>query len=381
MAAPSDSSRHGARGEIYPCHVPRFAPVIHRALQVLGVVGIAWALLFVLSKPLVALMSLGAVVMLFRLAARVRANLVVFSGGLRIERMSAAAVEVATRDIRAVLACEGRSLRFSTRRLRDVDIELRGDADAAELAKRIGLDPARRVVHVPMRATVGAATLAFVTFWVVWVSAYAAIGGRDFSKPIALFTTGLATVLAAAVAVIWRRRGVTIGADGVRIRRVFGSRFVPFREVRAIEGDALRLLNDEVVEVASLHDALQHTLRDAFAAFQREQDQVSNHLARGERTVRDWRAELSREDHGYRGAHLPAEVLEQVLRNPRALAEVRVGAALALRAQARSADDTPHVRVAIEQTRAATVDAELRAALDAVLADSLEDAHVERLRR
>jgi hypothetical protein len=191
-----------------------------------------------------------------------------------------------------------------------------------------------------------------------------------------------------------RATSVTVGLDGVEIRCGRAVRFVPLagaREVRIAE-KAVEIERDdgELVEVVGRAGfseervrAVVLRVREAIEV-QRRRAGAGAHaaLARGPRSVTAWREELRvlAARGGYRAAAISREDLVEVLEDPTAPAERRVGAALALagtdddatRERLRIAADTcasPRLRVALDGIAGAAPDDE---AIEAALAE--EDA-------
>jgi hypothetical protein len=114
------------------------------------------------------------------------------------------------------------------------------------------------------------------------------------------------------------------------------------------------------------------------SARHRATDERSLHgelLARGDRTVARWRAELEGGAHAFRSMALPAEELALVLDDPHALPDERVGAALALRGASRGAPAEASARIRV--AAASTQDRSLRVALELLAEDEVDDTRLE----
>ncbi|MFO0548588.1 MAG: hypothetical protein U0271_09385 [Polyangiaceae bacterium] len=194
--------------------------------------------------------------------------------------------------------------------------------------------------------------------------------------------------LAAAVQPLSARGTVSVGLDGVEITGMFRRRFIPYKNVSAAHAAAsdlvIELRDDEPLRV-HVGDAIQgaspHLARALAERIQEARalaGGVSSPkalLARGGRTVSEWRAALAervRNAAGYRDAPLDRETLARVLAEPSSGVEQRVGAALAL-VGSEDPEAPDKIRVALDTT----ADAAVGRALQAVLDGSLEDAQLE----
>jgi hypothetical protein len=185
---------------------------------------------------------------------------------------------------------------------------------------------------------------------------------------------------------------VIAGADGVEIRWLGTSRFIPYAELAQIEkhykyklqtqvsgakvetsrgvlilherGDTYLICDDDVARdlIAAVEDGLAKHRRAAAADL--------NTIRRGRLTVADWMASLrgllSQQD-GYRGRATTSDELWSALENPKTDPSDRAAAALALRAHL-GEEARPRLRVAIESCASPR----LRVALEAI--DQGDDA-------
>ena len=189
-----------------------------------------------------------------------------------------------------------------------------------------------------------------------------------------------------------------VGADGVEIRRDFGTRrFVPFGEIQSVELEGnelvLRASRRELVRAAcagrgmsaltTLDSGRPGELAAAFISRLRERVDNANsshterlRLRRGAQSARAWVATLAsvaRDPESYRQAQIPTDVLWQVVEDARAMRTERAGAAIALRA---SLDDAGRVRLRV--TAETCADTRLRVALTRAASNaSDEDALVD----
>ena len=173
--------------------------------------------------------------------------------------------------------------------------------------------------------------------------------------------------------IVMRRRVrapiVTIGNDGLLWEAAWKRRFVPLRDIRAVEqhhqtmpveillrnGDVLRLagaavdLQRSTAAGRMLRERLAQLVPDAGATSEAGHTSPAHraaYYARGQRTVAGWRAGLaSMLDGSYRGPTASVEDMTAVLTSPLAAPEERVGAALALRV---AGEPPVRIRVAAE---------------------------------
>lgn len=198
-------------------------------------------------------------------------------------------------------------------------------------------------------------------------------------------------VIALPVLFLVSRRRVTVGTDGIVLKRTFSRRFIRHDDVRGlvrkgtslqinVRGEDIALLTPAALPLPAYRrqaDALQQHLA---LAYQRREAQMGRGqagdaawLARGTRSASEWVAALRAITSGppsYRAGAPSREVLTNVLEDANADPSVRVGAAVALRV---AGDDAAmrQIRVAA----AATAEPNLRAAFEEVLEDddSLEE--------
>ncbi|HEY8073053.1 MAG TPA: PH domain-containing protein, partial [Labilithrix sp.] len=200
------------------------------------------------------------------------------------------------------------------------------------------------------------------------------------------FATGLFRIFA--------RTTVSVGTDGIEIRRLLRTRFIPLDDVRDVRADAkalhVSLVNGETLSLAGaapiepvgnfgasdigmerglLGDRIVEALR-AQTARRADAAAAIAVLTRDARTSREWLDGLRALAAGasdYRTNVVRLEDLQRVIADPAADADVRVGAAVALRIVEGSAA-TERIRVAATATAAP----DLRGALEAI-ADSTDD--------
>jgi hypothetical protein len=274
-------------------------------------------------------------------------------------------------------------------------LTLRGIEEPSALLERLGFDADRRAVDVRLRGHLGGLFTAWATAVAVMLLAF---GGPALGAPLASVLLALA-VLVAGVAATRRyaRRRMLVGLDGVRLVGAWRTTFLPYAALRQVTPEWVHLRAPERAQAKELEPANAFYLRrrsgdailvplaghpaDEVEALRRrieagiERSRAAPRaaldvLARGGRTVLDWRVDLERATRqSFRTAALPQDEIDAVLADPAAPAEARVGAALALRAMG---DAQLRVRVAAESTASPRV----RAALEAAAEDEIDDARI-----
>lgn len=323
--------------------------------------------------------------------------------GLSLQR-GAARVPVEVASAHATPGAFGGGVVEVTARDGDVwEIELDAPERGPELVRALGFGPGgkpttfalasrfRRLLHLAVGY--GAYNIGSMLGFMVGALVGAAVGAPD-----TLFTLQFpATVVVVAALYAAGKRlvsapEVTVGADGVRVRRFgFQTRFYPLAELVAAEQLAwggpilLRLSSGAVVTVGGVivdarrRDALAEHVRALLAARDAARTVHAESVARGGRSVRAWRAHLrALLEGGYRTAStaLTREALAELVARPGAPLDQRVGAALALRVSG-DVEASARIRVAADQC----VDASTRAALEAAATEEAEELQDERLER
>ncbi len=187
---------------------------------------------------------------------------------------------------------------------------------------------------------------------------------------------------------------LTVGADGIVLRGPWRRRYIPYAGITNVtwEGEGILEIHDadhraQRVSGTSLIDDA-----DAAQAFmaavrlgkerhdqRRRETELGHLLSRGERTLTQWRASLQQMVKGgssYRAQALPADEVARLLDDASADAELRVGAALALR-EMRPSEELTHIRV----VAGSCADPAAREALERVVDDTLDDASLAKLRK
>ncbi len=199
---------------------------------------------------------------------------------------------------------------------------------------------------------------------------------------LAVVVAGVAATLA-----LFAPPRITIGADGVSIRRALRTRFIPFGRINSVTNDPLEILlvldggGLERIPLAELaiepRRALFTRIEEARLASRHRvtPPAVAEVLDRNGRSIAEWRSTLSamlRGSESYRTVALQRTDLLRVLGDPAAPSERRIGAALALAADG-SDEGRSRVRVVAE----ACASEPLRMALNRAADGALEPAELE----
>jgi hypothetical protein len=289
-----------------------------------------------------------------------------------------------------------------------VELELRGGRtlraaassldDAEALIATLGLDAARRRCRIGLGRTSHRIALgigvAFVTSMAglgVLLGTYLGVMRMPSPVPptVLLPWVLVQTLVTWAAVAATRPPEVVIGADGLVIRRSWGRRrFLSFERIARVEpaqGGVTFVLEDggeERVSAGAAGDlthvaALVSRVREAMAA--RAEDPLAPQklalLARGARSLDDWKRDLARATAnagGYRATPLSTDDLAAILERGAASRDETVGAALALRAADPAA---ANARIRVAADRAA--DDRLRVALDALAQGDADEAAIE----
>lgn len=265
--------------------------------------------------------------------------------------------------------------------------------DAEKLLVAAGIDASQRRYRTSLGSTrarpfaSGGAFVAIVALAILMWPAGASVTALTVAMWLAL-----STAILGASTLLTRSPEVVVGADGVTIRRRLRRRFLRFEEIKHVEIDVKN--NQNTALLISLADgsqerigaglvaaeripALAARIRDAKAAFSTNPGAPRGAalLARGDRSLSDWRAalvELVQRGKGYRDLSLSRDDLERALSAPESTAEQRIGAALAL-AGLGPEEARPRLRVAADVCAEPAV----RTALLRIADADGEDAAVE----
>jgi hypothetical protein len=210
------------------------------------------------------------------------------------------------------------------------------------------------------------------------------------SPPAALVPGALALIVPLlglfAAARGQRRRWVTVGADGISIRRALRRpRFVAWPLVSGVVRDdtgvRLELKDGTRIELDHAHggDALYDKIREAMALRASRDGAVElQELDRRGRPVAEWRDELKRigeQPEGYREGYLDADRLAHSIGDPGRPIDRRVGAALLLGEMGEP--ERKRVRIAIDSL----ADDATREALERAAEGEIAEADLERAER
>lgn len=239
--------------------------------------------------------------------------------------------------------------------------------------------PTRRLFHplIAMFAyVVGMASMIFVDGLVKSASGLPL--GYALSPVVALSVYALFTRLL-------RAPEVTVGDDGVLVKRMLRSRFIPRSEISSVSAEAGTALviekhDRERIVVGGLvldparRSAIGRVIEERVGPSAAATDRFA-HYERAGRPLAAWREHLAgaMDQASYRQNAATVDEADAVLRSAQATPEQRVGAALALRIAGQPA---ARIRVAVD----GAVDERVREALEAV-AESDDDAVLEKALR
>lgn len=292
-------------------------------------------------------------------------------------------------------AAHGNTVEFETTGGRRLVASTATAAEASRLLQASGMGVDRRTVTVPLRGLVGP----FVRGLLLWFALLTPLGllavgaGAAVGVPTAGLLGGWLTPLVSFFLARYLVREVlspalSIGIDGVTIRRGLRPRFIPHERIERVEHvgptvtvpggvhvpESLRLhLHGEVVDLPIIGwtaDDVQRVaqrLAQAREAAGRAAGAPAAAFARGGRDVAAWRTHLRRlvsADPGFRRRGATAEDAEAVLADPGAPLEQRLGAALALKQI-----DPERARVRIRIAADAAAEEPTRIALEVPLRD------------
>jgi len=347
----------------------------------------------VLAAPALALFSaiVGAL-------ARTRGGRIeVDAGGIRVTRGRRTS-RIAARDVVAGLVvptatdlamelhlCDGRVLHAT--------IESEREAHAA--LGLLGVGPERRRVAVAMGSEIlplvaGGAAFVPTTLGALWVILKQYLDPAWSFVPVWLF--GPIVLMVAVIPVLARRLAqppwVTVGADGVLVKRVMRSRLLPYAEIERVFAEGGRLFIEargaelDRIEVrgkdAALAAGLVERIREGIAAGHRAGSALAAaKLDPQGRPFAEWRAALEnllQRGADYRDAPVVADELLAVLGDAAAPPPRRIGAALALRSS-----DLAEVRARVQVAAAACADEEVGAALEAAAQEEIDEGPIRRV--
>lgn len=230
--------------------------------------------------------------------------------------------------------------------------------------------------------------------WLVCLSAIFTVflGGSPSPQLQGLATLGLALIALPTWTFLSATRSAgtaTVGLDGIELRGGRDPRFVPLEDVVAVH-DAPRGVELEHADgrrellvrrkglTMERTKALMLTVLEALRARERRTAtrSVPSLLERGERSVAEWCAAIrkrARGGDGYRSAAHAQDELAEILEDPDASVERRLGAAMAL-AEAGSPEMTQRLRIAAETSASPRV----RVALTGIAETKPDELAIER---
>jgi hypothetical protein len=297
----------------------------------------------------------------------------------------------------------GRCLVRLGRSFRPVDVEVDDEAEGARLVQALRLDAGRSVARYTfthgrsrdLRKSIGFSSTLLIGLVLVLLPLMTRF-------PLVALATALFGYAAYLLHLMNLRVHVSVGADGVRLRRPLSrARFIPFAAVAhaRMTGKDMELALRSGGSVSMHHnfarqagkDWLQvhaHRAPEGTTFVQSVQAGMQRHhgeahagaslTARGGRRVEVWLRELAAladDPSSFRSAAVPADALWRILDDPSAAATARAGAAAALRsrlddegrARLRVVADAcaaPRLRVALARIAAGAEDARLHEALE-----------------
>lgn len=267
-----------------------------------------------------------------------------------------------------------------------IRLELASDG-AREVLDHLGIALERRALSAPLSGALNPAVLAGLIVTLV-VVAGAAAGIHRLLRPLVGLPLLCALALAYMIASSRRLKPhLVAGLDGVRIVGILRSRFVPYRGIERVrrtgeKRDRIVLETTRRVVVLSCIDrsdeeiaALVARIEEGRAGATARHAPALDQLDRRGRPLEGWRRALSGlalGDKGFRGAAFSDDDLDDVLSDPEAPLERRLGAALVL--GARGSDARARIRVAA----ATSAEPRVRLALEAAAADEVDDDALER---
>ncbi len=242
-----------------------------------------------------------------------------------------------------------------------------------EILNHLGVSLERRTLRAPLRAALGSFTRGFLAFFGVGI--FGNLFALRSSWPYAFEALYAVATLFTIAVVLGLRPAVVVGLDGVRIVGVLRPRFIPYTSIRRVRrGSSVTLETDRgnrelpMIGVSSeqmnaLAARIEEGMRRSGAASARGLDM----LDRNERPLAAWAEAIASAMRGtFRDAAIAPGNLEQVLADPKAPLERRVGAALGLRA---GEDGRARIRVAAETS----ADPRVRVALERAAADEIDE--------
>jgi hypothetical protein len=283
----------------------------------------------------------------------------------------------------------------SHRRWKSVDIAVKDEAHGNALLEEIGHDASHAAARFSVRGGFKNKVLRGIVM-VLTALGFLAFNFHAFTRATTVSSGFVALGVLVAFALLSNLVPtiVTIGADGVHISEIVGARFIPFAQIASIEPSVedihvtkFLLREGTTVELRSrprrssdldeTTRAIRARLEEGLQAFRDRNDasEAMTWLARGNRTTKEWLAALRglTGDGSYRRSAIPEEHLWRIVEDPRADADARAGAVVAL---GENLDDASKQRV--RRIALATAAPRVRVALDVAVSKSPDDPEVAR---
>lgn len=295
-------------------------------------------------------------------------------------------LRISLSDVRHARRFEGGAYAFELADDRTLTVRIDDPLEARRVWDRV-LDDPERARRAPIASALSHVPVLPGILWFVFLMAWftgfltlrfagsAVVEGRwvDLTAiPIGLGLQGL-------VSWLLRDREVRLGTDGLRIVGRLRDRFVPWRDITAVEGGdghhaVLRRREGRAVRllVRDASKGLPEELRRAFARY-RDRAPAPNleGLTRGDRPLAQWAEALRTGAGQYRDRALRFEELAAVVEDPEQSPEERLAAGLALSSREGGPD---RLRIAA----AAAADPDLEALFEAAAEGEVESASLER---
>ena len=259
-------------------------------------------------------------------------------------------------------AARGKEVDFETREGRRITLVLRRRRDAARLLEATATSVGQRAVVLPLRAQIGPFVTGLLVFIAligpvsaasVYLMLWLGLPSAQFALMQTFGTPAVCLALSLAFVKHFARPTMTIGIDGILVRRRLRRRFIPYAKIESVAlvnpvpaapkthgmVTTLRLqLAHEAVDLPivgwSDEDVRRAITRieEARAAANDDTVAPATALARGNESVDAWRERLRRllsADAGFRQRRLTLDETLEILADPGVPLTQRVGAALA----------------------------------------------------
>ncbi len=311
----------------------------------------------------------------------------------------------AREEVTAVLRAGPRVLRLDMRSGAQLRLGLESETGpdgtpvVEQLRAHLALGSGGRALTVALRPMVGAFTSGLLVFLVLEMAAglasvfvrLAHLRGPAFLAAAGIYTLMIAVLIPFVLAPSLGRKmafsRLTVGEDGVLLERFVSRRLLRYGDIAGAEmvsGYGIRLIErngrDQVhfafgQGATELTDVVAH-IRVQIARYVANVEPTGDALARGDRSIAEWRRALGQLAHGvggFRQATVAPEVLHRIVVDAAAPLDRRVGAALALLTVDPAAG--ARIRLAAEGSAEARVRLALEATVGAGEDDEPLDEH------